>query len=668
MTNTEIVLFAILCTALGITFLISAGRLVRFILVGQPDSRLEGSWARRFGAMLLYAFAQKRVLARPFGLNHFLLFWGFLILLLANAEFVIHGLFPGQSLRFLGPTLYPVLTFLFDIVSLVVLGCVGAALFRRFVIQPAHIESKSPEALVILGLVAGLMIAFFGLHGCEIALGRMARPYSMPFTEHAVAPFMASVLGGSLPGAARFFWWIHALIFLGFLNYIPRSKHLHILTAIPNCFCRSFEPVSTPPREAFALNQTFGVSRVDQFTWKDLLDFTACTECGRCNENCPATQSGKTLNPRYVIHDGKVNLLANGARLSQGNRSDGLMPLIRENDEVDGSVGEDALWACTTCGACMANCPVFIEHIPKIIQMRRHLVENQAKFPEELRAFFESIEQRSNPWGINPQDRAKWAKDQEIPLVTTDPSVEYLFYVGCAGAFDARNRKVVLSLVQALKAAQVSFGILGPEEKCCGDSLRRLGNEFVFEKLAKENVEQFKKYNIQKIITYCPHCYSTLKNDYRAYGLNAEVIHSSEFLAELLKSGKLSLSKADGLGRVVFHDSCYLGRYNQIYEPPREILARATGERPIEMDRVLERSFCCGGGGGRMWMEESAEHRININRVKEALTKNPDTIAVSCPYCMTMLEDGLKDQKAAQVHVLDIAEIVAAGLRQKPGK
>jgi len=239
--------------------------------------------------------------------------------------------------------------------------------------------------------------------------------------------------------------------------------------------------------------------------------------------------------------------------------------------------------------------------------------------------------------------------------------------VGCAGAFDARNRKVVLAFVQALQAAQISFGILGQDEKCCGDSLRRLGNEFVFEKLAKENMELFKKYNVKKIITYCPHCYSTLKNDYRAYGLNAEVIHSSEFLAHLFKSGKLSISKADGLGRVVFHDSCYLGRYNHIYEPPREVLAQATGQRPMEMDRVFEKSFCCGGGGGRMWMEESAEHRLNINRIKEALAKKPDTIVVSCPYCMTMFEDGLKDQKASQIHVLDIAEVVAAGLRQKPG-
>jgi Fe-S oxidoreductase len=667
MSNTETVLFAILCAVMVTAFILSAARLLRFIRLGQPDRRLEGTLVRRFGSMLLYAFGQKRVLAKPFGVNHFLLFWGFMILFLANAEFVLKGLFPSLSLRLLGPKVYPLLTFAFDLVSLLVLICVAVAFFRRLVIQPPAIDAKSPEALIILSLVGGLMIAFFGLHGCEIAQGRMASPFSMPFTETVVAPLCASLWGGSLHGAARFFWWAHALIFLGFLNYIPNSKHLHILTAIPNCFCRSYEPILTLPREEFALGRSYGVSRIDEFTWKDLLDFTACTECGRCNENCPATQSGKTLNPRYIIHDGKVNLLANGKKILYGNRTEGLLPLIRPTDETDGSVGEDALWACTTCGACMANCPVFIEHIPKIVKMRRHLVENQAKFPEELRGFFEAIEQRSNPWGINPQDRAKWAKGLEIPLVAMDPSTEFLFYVGCAGAFDARNRKVVLALVQALQAAQVSFGILGQEERCCGDSLRRLGNEFVFDQLARENVELFKKYRVRKILTYCPHCYSTLKNDYRAYGLEAEVFHSSEFLAHLLKNGKLSLERPSGLGRVVFHDSCYLGRYNQIYEPPREVLAQALGQRPIEMDRAFEKSFCCGGGGGRMWMEESAEHRLNINRVKEALTKKPDTLAVSCPYCMTMFEDGLKDQKAAQVRVMDIAEVVAASLRQKQG-
>ncbi|MGE5254851.1 MAG: (Fe-S)-binding protein [Planctomycetaceae bacterium] len=659
MSNTENVLFAILFTALMLLFLYSAFRLVRLIRMGQPDIRLQGQWGKRFLTMLLYAFGQRRVISKPFGFNHFFLFWGFMILFLSNAEFSLNGLFPSFSFRFLGAPLYGALTGAFDLVSLLVLVCVGIALFRRLVLQPTYIEAKSGDAFLILGLVAGLVIAYYGVHGCEFALQSAPGASFMPVSQKIAAPLVLSLFGGSLPLAERVFWWVHAFLLLGFLNYLPYSKHLHILAAIPDCFCRSFETSSLVSRETFSRGESYGVSRVNGFTWKDLLDFTACTECGRCNDNCPATLSGKTLNPRYVIRDGKVNLKANGEKILQGNVTQGLMPLIRETDESPGSVGEDALWACTTCRACMANCPVFIEHVPKIVKMRRHLTENQAKFPEELRNFYESIEQRSNPWGIIPQDRIKWAKGLDIPLVGADESLEYLFYVGCAGSFDSRNRKAVIALVQALRAAGVSFGMLGAEEKCCGDSLRRLGNEFIFEKLAVENVELFKKYKVKKILTYCPHCYSTLKHDYRQYGLEATVFHHSEFLYNLLEAGKLRLKGPDSLGRVVIHDSCYLGRYNQIYGQPREILRMATGQNPVEMDRNLEKSFCCGAGGGRMWMEESAEHRLNINRTRQALAKTPDTIAVSCPYCMTMFEDGLKNEKADQVRVLDLAEIVA---------
>jgi Fe-S oxidoreductase len=660
MSPRETLIFAVVLAAALIFFLFSAFRLIRLIRLGQPDARLGGEFSKRLRTMFLYAFAQKRVVAEGFGYNHLLLFWGFMVLFLANAEFVIGGLFPAFSLRFLGPVLYPVLTFAFDVMSLVVLICVGLAFFRRLIIRPEHIDYKSADAFLVLSLVAGLMLAFFGMHGAEIALKTPAPPFLMPVSQHLAAPLAAVLFPHSLPAAERIFWWLHALIFLGFLNYLPHSKHLHILTAIPNCFCRSFEPVTTVSREAFTAGNVYGAPRVDRFSWKDLLDFTSCTECGRCNANCPATQSGKTLNPRFVIQDGKHNLLDNGKRLLSGQRGEALEPLIGESDEKVGTVGEESIWACTTCGACMANCPVFIEHVPKILKMRRHLVQNFARFPSELRVFFEAVEQRSNPWGIIPGDRAKWAKDLEIPVLSAGRPVEYLFYVGCAGAFDARSKKVTLAVVKALKAAGVSFGILGAEELCCGDSLRRLGNEFIFDKMARQNIELFKKYNVKKVLTYCPHCYTTLKNDYVQFGLDALVIHHSEFLNNLVKTGRLKVSGADGFGKIVFHDSCYLGRYNHLYDPPRELIHTAAGKNPAEMDRIRDKSFCCGAGGGRMWMEESPEHRLNLNRVREALTKTPDTIAVSCPYCLTMFEDGLKDEKAAKVQVADIAEILAA--------
>jgi Fe-S oxidoreductase len=663
MSPIENVLFAIVLTVAVFTFCLSAWRLARLIRLGQPDARLTSEFGRRFVTMLQFAFGQKRVIAERFGYNHLLLFWGFLTLFVANAEFVVAGLFPAATFRLLGPFLFGLLTLAFDLVSALVLVCVLIAYYRRLVIKPSHIEYDSKDGYFVLGLVGGLMLAFFFMHGAEFASGQGEGAW-MPISRGVFTPLVGALFGYGHAAhvAMRVSWWLHALIFLFFLNYLPYSKHMHILTSIPNVFCRSFEPVSTVPREEYKPGKRYGVSVVDQFSWKDLLDFTACTECGRCNQNCPATQTNKALNPRLMIHDGKVNLLTNGDRIYYGNRGDGVLPLVGKSEEVEGAVGERSIWDCTTCGACMANCPVFIEHVPKIVKMRRHLVQNHADFPHELNIFFEAIEQRSNPWGIAPSDRAKWTKGLDVPLLADGPQ-DVLFFVGCAGAFDARNKKVAVSMVRALRAAGVSFGVLGVEEKCCGDSLRRLGNEFVFERMARENIELFRQRGVKKIVTYCPHCYTTFKNDYRQFGLDVPVVHHTELFAELLAQGRLKLTGADGHGRVLYHDSCYLGRYNGLYEKPREVIARATGQKPLEMDRKLDKSFCCGAGGGRMWMEEEPEHRINANRVREALAKQPDTIAVACPYCMTMFEDGVKDEQAAdKVKVVDIAEIIAAKL------
>jgi len=308
----------------------------------------------------------------------------------------------------------------------------------------------------------------------------------------------------------------------------------------------------------------------------------------------------------------------------------------------------------------MEVCPVFIEQMPKILQLRRYLVEMKSQFPEELLNLFENMEQRSNPWGIAPTERTKWSS--QINVKPFDGETEYLLYVGCAGAFDSRNKQVSIALANILDAAGISYGILGKEEMCCGDSLRRLGNEFVFDMMAKNNVKLFADKGVKKIITMCPHCYSTLKNDYKQYGLNAEVIHHADFINELIEKGALILKKTVDMGRVVFHDSCYLGRHNGIYETPRSVISKATGKKPDEIKRNHEASFCCGAGGGRMWMEEHLGTRINLNRVTEALLSNPDTICVTCPYCMTMFDDGLKDKHADKVAVKDIAEIVAQTL------
>jgi len=472
---------------------------------------------------------------------------------------------------------------------------------------------------------------------------------------------MSGVSAGSLVGYASFFWWIHAIVLLGFLNYLPYSKHMHILTAIPNCFLRSLVKVNTQPREEFQKGNTYGVSQVNEFTWKGLFDSYSCTECGRCSDACPATFTGKPLDPQQVIHDIKRNLLKNGPLLSKGETV--VLPLI--GDGREGSIADEVIWECTTCGACVEVCPVFIEHFPRIIDLRRNLVEMQARFPEEMLGFFENMEQRYNPWGIAPGERVKWAAETEVKPFEAGKT-EYLFFVGCAGAFDARNRRTTQALAKILDASGISWGILGKDEMCCGDSLRRLGNEFVFDRMVKENIKLFEERGVKKVITQCPHCYSTLKNDYRQYGVELEVNHHTEFINKLITEGRLKLNEIGDLGNVVFHDSCYLGRHNLVYEAPRQVVASVTGKAPTEMGRHHGRAFCCGAGGGRMWLEERLGKHINVARVEEALTKDPETICVCCPYCMTMFADGLKDKNADErVQVLDLAEITARALKEK---
>ena len=634
------------------------------ISLGRPEDRFN-NLGTRFGEMLLYAFGQKRVVSKPFGINHFIIFWSFLILLVANTEFILNGLFPHTiKLIKLPFELYVSLAFLIDIASLLALLAVTVASVRRL-LAPPYPEARTLEAFVILGLIATLMLASFTLNASELA-GYMYKsgfdPVSFLATARKIMPVSALLAGwlppqqlGVIHTAA---WWAHALALMAFICYLPNSKHMHILTAIPNCFFKRQGKPNTQPREEFTIGKTFGVDQVDHYNWKDLLDSFSCTECGRCQNVCPASITGKPLNPRAVIHDIKVNLLDNGAALKKGGVPQ--TPLIGEGGE--GSVSEGAIWSCTTCGACMEACPVFIEQMPKIIQLRRHLVETEAQFPEELLNLFENMEGRSNPWGIAPTERTKWCSQLDIKQFDS-ATTEYLFYVGCAGSFDSRNKHVSVAMAQLLDKAGISWGILGKDEKCCGDSVRRLGNEYVFDKMAKENVALFIERGVKKVVTQCPHCFTTLKNDYRQYGLELDVIHHSELLRNLVQDGRLVIDKAtQEMGTTVFHDSCYLGRHNDVYDAPREVITVATGTAPAEMERTRSNAFCCGAGGGRMWMEEHVGERINLTRVNEALEKKPDTICVACPYCMTMFEDGLKDVNAENVKVRDVAEVMAEAL------
>ena len=658
MSYTIAIFIAVFVAAIAL-FGWSCFRRFRLVTLGKAENRFNDV-GKRIWNMLFYAFGQRRVVSRRFGLNHFVLFWCFLILLIANTEFLLNGLLPDYiSLSRLPDGAYYALAFIFDVVSALALLVVFIAILRRVAFPPPNIDARSRDAFIILSLIAILMIAYFGLHASEIAQGIEEAAQYMPVSNFAASAFMSGASTDSLIWLANFFWWLHAVVLLLFLNYLPYSKHMHILTAIPNCFFKSLEKVNTQPREEFIKGSTFGVGQVDQFSWKGLFDSYSCTECGRCSDSCPATFTGKPLNPRLVIHDIKVNLLKNGPLLAK--KKEVALPLIGNSEE--GAVSEEAIWECTTCGACMEVCPVFIEHVPRIVDMRRSLVEMKAKFPQELLNFFENIEARSNPWGIAPEKRIAWAAETSVRPFEADKT-EYLFFVGCAGAFDARNRRITLAVAKILDAAGISWGILGKDEMCCGDSLRRLGNEFVFDRMARENIKLFEDRGVKKIITLCPHCYSTLKNDYRQYGVELEVMHHTELIGNLIEQGSLELNGSGDLGNMVLHDSCYLGRYNMIYEPQRKAIAAVTGQLPIEMEHHHAGSFCCGAGGGRMWMEESIGKRIHVARTEEALKEDPKTICTCCPYCMTMFEDGLKDKEAEdRVQVLDLAEVVAGALK-----
>ncbi len=655
--TSQVFVFLMVFLAAMLLFGWSAYRRIGLVRIGRPDNRFDKP-GQRLWNMIYYAFFQRRVVSKTFGFNHFMLFWAFMFLLFANLEFLLNGLAPGViSYSRLPDGLYYALALIFDVVSVLALLAVIIAVIRRLLFPPPHIEARSRDAFLILSMVAVLMIAFFGMNATEIASGAERAADYMPISNFGADIIPVGTAAGSLETAVDIFWWIHAIVLLAFLNYLPYSKHMHVLTAIPNCFFKSLVKIRTQPNEKFAKGNTYGVGQVNEFPWKGLFDSYACTECGRCSDVCPATFTGKALEPRLVIHDIKVNLLKNG----DGNGES----LLLIGGDTEGSVAEEVLWDCTTCGACMEVCPVFIEHVPRIVDMRRHLVEMKAKFPDELLTFFENMEQRSNPWGIAPADRTKWAADIDVKPFEAGRT-EYLFYVGCAGAFDSRNRHTTLSLARILDAAGISWGILGKEELCCGESLRRLGNEYVFDRMAKANLKTFAEKGIRRIITQCPHCYTTLKNDYAQYGANLEVVHHTEFIQRLLLENKLLLRSPDGLGKVLYHDSCYLGRYNSIFDAPRQVISQVTGKTPAEMERNREKGFCCGGGGGRMWMEEQKGKLINVARVEEALEEEPDTVCVACPYCMTMFEDGLKDKEADdRVHVLDLAEIVARALPEK---
>jgi len=672
----NIIFALIFFAALGF-FSFTVYKLYRILRLGQPEDRFD-QIGRRLRGVATFVFGQRRVIQEPAGWGHFLIFWGFIIITIGSLETFGVGLYHGFAYwKVIGKPLTAILYLLQDLLCAGVVLALVVSLYRRFVLRPERLrfsdqKAANLDACIIISLILLLVACLFGARGAEYRLTQLEPGRYFPsaaFISVAVSGLFARLSEASLVVWYSFFWWIHTLVILGFLVYVPFSKHLHILGAIPNVFFRRFRPIGELSKMDLEDEsvETYGVSKIEEFTWKQLLDLCACTECGRCSENCPAALTGKPLSPKEMIHNLKKHLLAKGKLLTDAKINPEGCAATELKKALAGEVClTDEIWSCTTCGNCMEHCPVFIEHIPKLVDMRRYLVLMESNFSPEVQTVLRNWETNSNPWGLAFASRGDWAKGLDVQTLAENPEVEYLLYVGCTGSFDTRAEKVTAAMVKLLKQAGVSFGILGAEERCCGETARRLGNEYLFQSMATELTELINGHGVKKIITTCPHCYNTLKNEYPQFGGNWEVLHHSELLHQLLNEGKLKPRRRLDK-QITFHDSCYLGRYNNIYEEPREILRSIPGLRLKEMERCRNKSFCCGAGGGRMWMEETlgGHQKINEARADQALAQDPEIVGVCCPYCTTMFEDGLKAQnKEETVEVLDIAELFLRSIEE----
>jgi Fe-S oxidoreductase len=685
-TPTNILTAVLFLGALGV-FGYVAYRLYKILMLGAEEDRFDRV-GERIKGVLVFVLGQRRVVREPSGWGHFVIFWGFLLITVGTVEGFVRGVWPGFTYRtLLDPLhlgfLYLPLNLAIDLVSFGVLIALGIALYRRYVQKPLRLESDDAhakvDATIIICLIFVLIVFMFLARGTEINIGQYEGHLAIGAPGWApVSALVAKLLGGPISTDVQLgqqqvffaiFWWIHNLIILGFLVYIPFSKHLHLLGAIPNVYFRSFKPRGELPTMDLEDEtvESYGISKIEEYTWKQLLDEYACTECGRCQENCPAFLTDKKLSPSRVIHHLKLHLKEKGQILIDGKPEEALSEqekAVLETQLIGDVVSEEEIWDCTTCGACIENCPVFIEHIPKIVDLRRYLVLTESRFPAECQAVFRNMETNYNPWSMGYSSRADWAKDLGVKTFAEAGEADVLFWVGCAGSFDDRAKLVSQAMVKILNAAGVNFAILGEEEMCCGDSARRMGNEYLAQTLMSGNVEVMGNYKFKKIVVACPHGYNTLKNEYPQFGGTYEVLHHTEFLLELLRAGKLPLPKGlNGNGLVTYHDSCYLGRYNEVYDQPRELLSAIPGAKLVEMDRIRHKSFCCGAGGGRMWMEETVGERINEKRSEGAIQSGAKTIGVACPFCLTMFEDGMKAKgEEENIRVADIAELIAADL------
>ncbi len=652
----------------GALFMRRSRLLLRLIRLGRPVDR-SGDLGRRLRREGSEVLAQRKLFQRPLpGLMHALIFWGFLVLLTTIVEAIGQALHPGFALPLLGRTGW--LGLLQDVFAAGVLVGIAIALWIRLVQRPERfVGSHARDAYRILGLIILIILTLLITNGLRIAQGVNESPAPWtPLSRLFALPF-EGLSPDSLRVLEQLFLWIHLLLVLGFLVYLTYSKHLHIVTSFVNVFVSSTKPrgALTPlPISMDALEageQALGAATIGDLTRKSLLDLYTCTECGRCQSACPAWNTGKPLSPKLLIMDLRDQLLDEGPLIlrarshEEAYEATGLVPEV---------VDEDAVWACTTCGACMQECPVDIEHIDTIVDLRRNLVMAESRFPQEAGTLLRSLEGAGNPWGMPQAQRATWADGLDVPvLVDGDEPPEVLYWVGCAGSFDDRAKKISQALARVLQSAGVSFAILGPRELCTGDPARRMGNEYLFQTLAEQNVDTLHAAGVRTIVANCPHCFNTLRNEYPQFGGDFEVLHHTELLAKLVADGVIKLTQ-DVQTLLTYHDPCYLGRHNDVYEGPRRLLAAVPGVRSIEMPRHGSRALCCGAGGARMWMEERLGKRIEQERTDEAASTGADTLAVACPYCLIMLDDGVRS-RGDQTSVLDIAQILERSVAPAEG-
>ncbi len=665
----QIVLTTLIFASLGF-FGYSVYRIYRLIRLGKPSYDPIDDWGWRIKSVLKDFFGQMSVVREPSGWGHFFIFWGFLVLGLATVEMFARGYNPHfQWGQILSHSIEAFLKTTFDLLGFSVMVAIVIAMIRGFIIRPERLSKLRGsahgkfDAALILGMILTLMVSMFFTHGYIIKTeGELAgfTPVSNIF-----ASFVTGSSDGTLPFRYHVAWWIHNLIILTFLAYIPHSKHVHLLGSLPNILLRRnpkdrkrgvLKKIDFEQVDFEAEGVSLGVGKIQDFTWPQLLDLYACTECGRCQQNCPAYQSGKELNPAMLIHDLKSYLNEVGPYLAAGKEPPNGKQLVGD------VISEDIIWACTTCLGCVESCPVFIEHVDDLQDMRRYLVMDQAKVSPEVTKTLENMENIGNPWGLPHQNRLKWCEGLNVPMMSQKKEAEYLYWVGCAAALDTKNQNVARALVKILQTAGVDFAILGLEEKCTGDSARRLGQEFLFQNMAQGNIETLKKYKFKKILTTCPHCFNTIGNEYKQLGGDFEVVHHSEFISELIASGKIKPSKNLDK-KVTYHDACYLGRHNGIYDAPRAVVNSVASEDVVEMQRTREKALCCGAGGGIMWMDEEPDKRVNLVRFGDVEASGAEVAATACPFCNIMLDDARKMKgKEDEVLVKDIAELVAEGL------